>query len=182
MRADARRNYERLLEAAREAFAGQGTDASLEEIAKTAGVGIGTLYRHFPTRQALLEAVLHEGITDMDQQGERLLGESPAEESLETWLRAVIRHNTRYRGLAAELMSSFDDESSQLFGSCDMMRATSAQLLARAQHAGAIESRVESADLLRMVNAIAWSAEQMPDDPGAADRMLALLLHGLRTR
>src|SRR6266702_4679594 len=91
MRADARRNYQALLSAANAAFIEQGADdASLEEIARRAGVGIGTLYRHFPTRQALLEAVYRDQVEVMSARAEELLADAPPGEALVAWLRALV--------------------------------------------------------------------------------------------
>ncbi|MEV7006476.1 helix-turn-helix domain-containing protein [Streptosporangium sp. NPDC051022] len=179
MRADARRNYERLLAVARTAFAEQGTEASLEDIARTADVGIGTLYRHFPTRRALLEAVLQDGIGTLDARGRELLESSSPQEALVTWLRHLMVHTNTYRGLAATLMSSIGDPGSELYVSCETLGTHSARLLAAAQRAGAIRPDVTAADLVKLVNAIAWAGEHCEGD---ADRLLGLVLDGLRTR
>ncbi|MDP9866904.1 MULTISPECIES: TetR/AcrR family transcriptional regulator [Streptosporangium] len=179
MRADARRNYGRLLAAARDAFAEHGTEASLEDIARSAEVGIGTLYRHFPTRRALLEAVLHDGIATIDARARELLESPSPEEALLVWLRHLVAHATTYRGLAATLMSSIRDPSSELHGSCETMQRNGDRLLANAQRAGAIRPEVTGADLVKLVNAIAWAGEH---GGGDADRLLDLLTDGLRTR
>src|SRR5688572_9419125 len=100
-RSDAVRNRERVLEAARCVLAQHGPDASLEEIARGAGVGIGTLYRHFPTRAALLEAVFRDSVDGLCTQGEALLDERCPESGLAAWLRAQLEHATTYRSLAA---------------------------------------------------------------------------------
>src|ERR1043166_296671 len=106
MRADARRNYERLLEQARIAFADFGVDASLDEIARRAGVASGTLYRHFPTRLDLIEAVLSDQIAQLVDLRRRLLTAEDEFDALSTWLRAVLRHGLTYRGLSAAVMDS----------------------------------------------------------------------------
>ncbi|GAA3089117.1 TetR/AcrR family transcriptional regulator [Streptosporangium carneum] len=179
MRADARRNYERLLAAAATAFAEQGTEASLEDVARAAGVGIGTLYRHFPTRRALLEAVLHDSMVTLDARARELLESGSPQEALLEWLRHLVVHTTAYRGLAATLMSSLRDPDSELYSSCETMRSNGARLLAAAQRAGAIRQDVTGADLMKLVNAIAWAAEHAEDD---ADRLLGLVMDGLRVR
>ncbi|MEV4245530.1 helix-turn-helix domain-containing protein [Streptosporangium canum] len=179
MRADARRNYERLLAAARDAFAGHGTEASLEDIARSAEVGIGTLYRHFPTRRALIEAVLHDGIVTLDAQARELLESPSPEEALLEWLRHLMAHATTYRGLAVALMSSIRDPSSELHGSCETMRRNGDRLLAHAQRAGAIRPDITGVDLVKLVNAIAWAGEYGEND---ADRLLDLVADGLRRR
>ncbi|MEV8633504.1 helix-turn-helix domain-containing protein [Streptosporangium sp. NPDC051023] len=179
MRADARRNYERLLAAAGAAFAEQGTEASLEDVARAAEVGIGTLYRHFPTRRALLEAVLHDGVVTLDVRARELLESDSPEEALLEWMRHLVVHTTAYRGLAATLMSSIRDPGSELYVSCQTMRSSSARLLAAAQRAGAIRHDVTDADLIKLVNAIAWAGEHGDDD---AERLLGLMMDGLRVR
>ncbi|WP_207621168.1 TetR/AcrR family transcriptional regulator [Streptosporangium minutum] len=179
MRADARRNYERLLTAARDAFAGNGTEASLEDIARSAEVGIGTLYRHFPTRRALIEAVLHDGVVTLDAQARELLESPSPEEALLEWLRHLMAHATTYRGLAAALMSSIDDPGSELYGSCETLQNSGDRLLAHAQSAGAIRPDLTGADLIKLVNAIAWAGEHGGNE---ADRLLDLVADGLRTR
>ncbi|MFF4414079.1 TetR/AcrR family transcriptional regulator [Streptosporangium sp. NPDC001559] len=180
MRADARRNYERLLAAARVAFAEQGTEASLEEIARAAGVGIGTLYRHFPTRRALLEAVLHDGLVTLDTQARELLGADSPQEALLEWTRHLMAHATVYRGLAATLMSSLNDPASELYGACQQTRAGGSALLAAAQRTGTVRDDVTGTDLMRLVNAVAWIGEHCGDD--TAERLLGLVMDGLRAQ
>ncbi len=109
LRADARRNYERLLAEARSAFAEHGTDASLEDVARRAGVGIGTLYRHFPNRHALMSAVFEDAVSDLLARSRELLTDPQPCTALVTWLREIVTHAGEYRGLARALMSvSYD--------------------------------------------------------------------------
>src|SRR5262245_66017649 len=114
MRADARRNYERLLAQAKIAFAEFGVEASLDEIARRAGVASGTLYRHFPTRLDLIEAVLAEQIAELVDLGRRLLTVEDEFDALSTWLRAALRHGLTYRGLSAAVMNSALDRTKGL--------------------------------------------------------------------
>src|SRR3954471_10509934 len=114
MRADARRNYEQLVEQARIAFAEFGVDASLDEIARRAGVASGTLYRHFPSRLDLIEAVLAEQIAELIGLGRGLLTAEDEFDALSTWLRASLTHALTYRGLAAAAMNSELDRSNGL--------------------------------------------------------------------
>ncbi|MFG1706738.1 TetR/AcrR family transcriptional regulator [Nonomuraea sp. M3C6] len=177
MRADARRNYERLVETARDAFAERGTEASLEDIAKAAGVGIGTLYRHFPTRQALLREVLREGMLAIRGKGEELLlTSSSPEETLAEWLRALICHTAAYRGLAGEIIGGLRDESSELAETCGVMETTMAEILARAQESGAVKPEVTPEDLLKVVSALAWLSEQ---GEGDSERLFGIMFDGL---
>ncbi|WP_434595576.1 TetR/AcrR family transcriptional regulator [Streptomyces sp. A5-4] len=180
MRADARRNYERLLAEARRAFAEHGTDASLEDVARRAGVGIGTLYRHFPNRHALMSAVF-QGAVDELLAHSRALADSEAPcTALVTWLRDIITHAGEYQGLARELMSASRDDSSALARCSTSMREAGERLLVRAQESGVVRPDVSIGDLMQLTNAIALAAEQAPDDPELADRLLTLTLKGLR--
>lgn len=183
-RADARRNHERLLEAARAAFAARGTDASLEDVAKRAGVGIGTLYRHFPNRHALLSAVFADAVEQLLGRSRELLGDPQPCAALVTWLREVIGRAGEYRGLARALMSASGtaspDRESDLARCSGPIREAGGALLARAQEAGAVRTGVEIGDLLQLTHAIALAAEESGDDPGLADRLLTLTLGGLR--
>lgn len=174
MRADARRNYERLLDEARSAFAEHGVDASLDKIAQRAGVASGTLYRHFPTRLDLVEAVLAGQITELGDLGRGLLDAADPFDALRTWLRATIIHGVTYRGLAAAMMNSAI-RSDLVSGLHAQLFEVGAALLDRAWQAGAIVA-VDEADVLKMAGGIAWAAQ---DDPAQADRLLALLMNGL---
>ncbi|MET9803932.1 helix-turn-helix domain-containing protein [Streptomyces sp. NPDC006368] len=180
MRADARRNYERLLTEARSAFAEHGTDASLEDIARRAGVGIGTLYRHFPNRHALMGAVFQEALAALLERSRQLADADRPCEALVEWLRAIITHAGEYRGLAGALMSASHDRSSALSECSVPLREAGSRLLARAASGGAVREGVSIDDLMQLTNAIALAAEQSPDDPELADRLLMLTLRGLK--
>ncbi|MFP3988331.1 TetR/AcrR family transcriptional regulator [Streptomyces sp. E11-3] len=187
MRADARRNYERLLGVARTAFAEHGTDASLEDIARRAGVGIGTLYRHFPNRHALMSAIFEDAVDELLARSRELLDDPQPCGALVAWLRDIITHAGEYRGLSRALMSVSYNDSSAPSGSalsrCSVpMREAGGALLARAQTAGSVRSDVTIGDLLQLTNAIALAAEETPSDPELADRLLTLTLQGLAPR
>ena len=178
MRADARRNYERLVEQARIAFAEFGVDASLDEIARRAGVASGTLYRHFPTRLDLIETVLAEQMAELVDLGRGLLTAEDEFDALATWLRATLTHGLTYRGLSAAVMNSALDRENGLVSTWHaQLFDVGAALLARARQAGVVVADADEADVLRMVGAIAWAAQ---DNTARADRLLALLLNGLR--
>ncbi|HEX3590062.1 MAG TPA: helix-turn-helix domain-containing protein [Pseudonocardiaceae bacterium] len=177
MRADARRNYEQLVEQAKLAFTEFGVDASLDEIARRAGVASGTLYRHFPTRLDLVEAVLAEQIAELADLGRGLL---TAADGLSRWLRAALAHALTYRGLAAAVLNSALDRENDLTSTWHAeLFEVGAALLARARESGAVVADADEADVLKMVGAIAWAA---PDNPVQADRLLTLFLSGLRQR
>jgi AcrR family transcriptional regulator len=180
-RADAQRNYARLVEQARVAFAEFGVDASLDEIARRAGVASGTLYRHFPTRLDLIEAVLAEQIAELVDLGRSLLTTEDEFDALSTWLRAALRHGLTYRGLSAAVMNSALDRGNDLVSTWHAeMFEVGAALLARARQSGAVVADADEADVLKMIGAIAWAAQDTPDSSAQADRLLALLMNGLR--
>ncbi|MFI9047701.1 TetR/AcrR family transcriptional regulator [Streptomyces sp. NPDC053427] len=180
MRADARRNYERLLTEARTAFIEHGTDTSLEDIARRAGVGIGTLYRHFPNRTALMGAVFQGEVEALLTYARELADAPQPCHALVDWLRAIITHASTYRGLSRALMAASADDSSGMARCSVPMREAGAALLNRAQQAGAVRPDVNISDLLQLTNGIALAVEESPDDPKLADRLLTLTLTGLR--
>jgi AcrR family transcriptional regulator len=181
MRADARRNYDRLLDAAKAAFAEHGTDAPLDDIAKRAGVGSGTLYRHFPTRMDLIEAVFVQRISTLVVRAADLAQSLDPEKSLVTYLRLVIRQSNTYRGLASALMEALHEKGSEIARSCHTMVYNSGgQVLDHAKQAGVIRADVDLRDLLKLTNGIALATEKDTDDPDLVDRLIALVLNGLR--
>jgi AcrR family transcriptional regulator len=176
-RADARRNSERLLAEADAAFREHGTQASLENIARRAGVAIGTLYAHFPNRLALVSALLRERHDALFGLGRRLLTDPPAE-ALAAWVRAVVAHAAAYRGLAAMLADGMGEETSDLHAACMRMAAIGERLVANAREAGAIRDDVTGADVFALMNAAAWVHEQISAEQ--ADRIVSFALAGLR--
>ncbi|WP_462187108.1 MULTISPECIES: TetR/AcrR family transcriptional regulator [unclassified Frankia] len=184
MRANARANREKLLAHARAAFIEHGTGASLEGIARQAEVGIGTFYRHFPTREALLEAVLHERFDDLTARARELSVDSSPGPSLTIWLREFMEFTGAYRGLAAALLRTLRDTSTPLHAACESMRKAGTSLLARAQEAGAMRVDLDAVELFTVVSGLAWACEQtVTTVPGTAtaDRLLTLVLEGLHS-
>jgi AcrR family transcriptional regulator len=174
-RADAQRNRERLLAAAVEIFSERGPDAPLDEIARRAGIGNATMYRHFPTRRELIIAVFADEVAALCAQGEVLLeGEQPAD-ALFGWLRAFIAHVATKRELATAIPNDGGGQRSALFDQWhDAMRATASGLLTRAQSAGEVSADIEAADLLALANGIAVASA----DVDQANRCLELLRRG----
>jgi AcrR family transcriptional regulator len=181
VRADVRRNRARLLAAARETFQRDGADASLEGVARTAGVGIGTLYRHFPTRQHLLEALLADVYADLAATARELLAAPAPGEALMTWLRAFVSRVTLFRGLAASAVVSLREESRRegrpeprcpRRAMCEAGEA----LYARAQQAGDAPAGTAFADVLWLTGAIAAATEREPESAG---RLLSLAAAGM---
>ena len=181
MRADAQRNYERLLSAAMAAFTEHGADdASLEEIARRAGVGIGTLYRHFPTRQALLEAVYRDQVEVLRARADELRESDEPAEALAAWLRALVAFSSTKRSLTTALLATLGKDS-DLLSACSMVICGAADtLLSRAQQAGVVRPDADARDLIRLVHAVNIATQHVPTDPGQTDRLLGLVLDGLR--
>ncbi len=176
------RNVQRLIVAAREAFAERGAEASLDDIAKRAGVGPGTLYRHFPNRGTLIEAVYLDGVRTLCAEGDRLLEAEPPTEALIDWLHAFAGYVTTKRGLAKSLLESVDNRDRLFHQMHDMINATGNALLDRAKSAGTIRPDLELADLTRLASAVALAGEQSPDGEAMSNRLLLLAVDGLRRR
>lgn len=175
-RMDARRNYELLLSAAREVFNARGVDAPLDDIARRAGIGNATMYRHFPTRRELIIAVYADEVATLCLQGEALLEEVSPGDALFSWLRAFIAHIATKRELALALANDQGGQRSALFERWhEAMHATASALLTRAQRSGAIRADLDVSDLLALANGIALTGV----DTGQAERLLLLLRHGI---
>jgi AcrR family transcriptional regulator len=166
MRADARKNYDHLLAVARDVVGEQGVDASLRDVARRAGVGLGTLYRHFPTREALLEALLRTAFDEMAAEAGRLETSSSPDQALVSWLREVVVGANKYRGVVTSMVAAIEDTKSALHASCVTMKAAGARLLVRAQAAGLARTDIDGADLFALVGALCW----LGDQPALASR------------
>ncbi|HZE30365.1 MAG TPA: TetR/AcrR family transcriptional regulator [Actinoallomurus sp.] len=177
MRADARRNYKRLLTEAKRAFLEHGAEVPLEDIARSAGVGIGTLYRHFPTRLALQEAVYHEEVDELCTKAYELVESESGGEALPAWMRSFTTYATNKRGLM-QTMKEVIDRRSDLFSRChDEIQEAAGAVLAAAKDAGTVRPEVSVSDLLRLTHGLSVATQHVPED---ADRLLSYLLDGLR--
>jgi AcrR family transcriptional regulator len=177
-RADARRNYEKVLAAAREAFAEGGEATSLEEIARRARVGIGTLYRNFPNRQALLEALYINEVEELARSAEQLESVEPWE-ALNSWFERLIGYLATKRALAAELTNYLDADAPLFQASRTSLFAAGEPLLKRAQDAGVVRGDVDFSDVLHMVVGIS----KLPaGDPSQIEHIIRIALDGLRYR
>lgn len=182
VRADGRRSHQELLSAAGETFAEHGTDASLREVARRAGVNIATLYRHFPTREALLEALLRQAFDTLRARAADLLTAPDPGQALATWIGELAGAAARYDGLPASVMGALNDSGSTLHASCAGLRSAASDLLARAQESGQIRADLRAGELLATVYAMAWAAGQAARTGGVANRFLELLVEGLAAR
>ena len=176
MRADARRNYEKLLAAARDEFTARGPAASLEEVARRAGVGVGTLYRHFPTRQQLLEAVYVEEVQQLCRSAQDFTGTDPWE-ALTGWLHRFIGYLATKRALVEEMMSSMSKDA-PVFRTChDAIFSAGEPLLAHAQQAGVVGAGGRVEDVIALVGGITMMRNSTPEQ---MSRVLAVAVDGLR--
>jgi AcrR family transcriptional regulator len=179
VRADARRNRDRLVAVAQEVFTEQGAGASLDDIAKRAGVGPGTLYRHFPTREALQEAAYRDAVAELAERGRKLAGELPPGPALDAWVGLLVTHMRDRSALAGALVESMG-KSGEVFVECHrLMHDAGALLVGAARAAGAVREDVQERDLLWMAHGVAQSAAGDGGDERAA-RLQEVLLRGLR--
>lgn len=177
-RADARRNHERLLAAAKEVFSAGGQEASLESVARRAGLGIGTLYRHFPTREALFEAVYRREVEQLTKLAERLLAEEPPVEALRRWLRSNVAFIATKRGMAEALAVAAGSPELKAFSFEHLTRALG-KLLARATAAGEIRADITPEDLLRTLVGMCLIHDR-PDWQLGVLRLVDVFVAGLR--
>ncbi|GAA3640305.1 TetR/AcrR family transcriptional regulator [Kineosporia mesophila] len=179
LREDARRNRAALVAVAREVFAEEGTDASLRDVARRAGVGIGTLYRHFPNRVALLQAVLGDGIDSLRELAENSLSADDPAHELEAWTARFAQRCGAQRGLPSDVMAALQDKDSELHRSCLAMMAAVQHLLEKAQAQGAVSADLDATDVVTMGAAAGWV--QYFSGEERSRRMLRVLTNGLQT-
>jgi AcrR family transcriptional regulator len=181
MRIDARKNYDQLLEVARVVVAQDGANASLRDIARKAGVGLGTLYRHFPTREALLEVLLRTAWDKLNGQARVLEAADNPDEALMLWLRDFVAAVRTYRGVVISMASAYADEESALHASCMAMRAAGANLLSRAQAGGTARVDIDGTDLFALAGALAWIGDQ-PSLEARAEHLFNVLMSAVFRR
>ncbi|WP_192860138.1 TetR/AcrR family transcriptional regulator [Mycobacterium sp. MS1601] len=179
MRADAARNRRRILDAATEAFQKSGVSASLDDIARAAGVGPGTLYRHFPTRDQLVLAVIETGLRDLAVLARKLSGTADPVTALGHWLTAYIAEAGLFDGLARSLVAPPQDDDPGK-EACRAAGEAGEMLIAEAVAAGQLRADAAIGDVLDMAAAIAWVGEQPDRDDRQRDRLLRILIDGLR--
>jgi len=181
MRADARKNYDHLLVVARNVFMEAGADASLRDIARRAEVGLGTLYRHFPTREALIEALLRSSFEALAERAMALKDSATSDEALVVWLKEIIAFTHEHRGVIAPMMGAIEDPDSALHESCVTLRAAGASLLARAQADGKARADLDGSALFDLIAALAWLREQ-PSHAARADHIFDVISGAILTR
>ncbi|MGO9030152.1 MAG: TetR/AcrR family transcriptional regulator [Acidimicrobiales bacterium] len=177
MRADARRNYERLVAAARTVFAQQGGGASMEAVAKEAGVGVGTLYRHFPKRIDVVEAVYREDVDQLVDVAESYVSELEPWPALVAWLEAFVNYAIGKRRFLNELHEAFEKNPELRIGSRERIEGALSIVLTRAQAAGVVRDDLDGADLMQLLGSMCMSATLTPEQ---STRLLVVILDGLQ--
>jgi AcrR family transcriptional regulator len=178
-RVDSQRNRERLLQAATRVFSAGGRDATLEAVAKKAGVGIGTLYRHFPTREALFEAVYRREVDELGELAERLAGEAAPVDALRQWLNAFVQLVATKKGMLAALSLAALGPSAQLYAySFERLSKAIGAVLQRAITAGEIRADITPEDLLRAVLGLCHSNDG-PQWLKTVTRLIDVFVDGL---
>jgi AcrR family transcriptional regulator len=178
LRADAVRNRELLITAAAAAFAARGAEVPLEDIARDAGVGIGTLYRHFPTRDSLVEAVYRHEVDVLVVSADQLLDTLPPAQALEEWMQLFVRHVATKRGMLSVLKPMLHSDAAFFAETKGRATTAASKLLEAGVAAGTVRADVTGADLLRAVGGICMSTDQERSE--ASDRLVGLLFDGLR--
>ena len=180
-RADSTRNRQLLIDAAKAGFSGVGLDVSLEEIARRAGVGIGTLYRHFPTREAVVEAVYRREVEQLAQAVPRLLQTSPAGEALHKWMHLFVDYIATKRIIAPSLAAAAARKSTLHATSAELITSAISTLVKRAIAGGDVRQDIDPSDLLRAMVGVSYGN---PDAgwEASARRLIDILMDGLRRK
>jgi AcrR family transcriptional regulator len=180
MRADARKNHSHLLAVAHDVVTEHGADASMREIARRAGVGLATLFRHFPTREALFEALLRTNLDALTQKAAELETSNPPDEALVSWFREGVTFVHSYSGIVALMASAHADPDSALHHSCTAVQAAGARLLLRAQAEGTARADMDGVDLFALMSALGWLVDQ-PSFAPRADHLFHVIASAILT-
>jgi AcrR family transcriptional regulator len=181
MRADARKNYSHLLEVARDVVIEHGVDSSMREIARRAKVGLATLFRHFPTRESLFEALLCMKGNALTQRAAELETSSPPDEALVSWFREGVEFTHTYGGVCDLMARAHADPDSALHASSTALHDAGARLLQRAQAKGTARADMDGDDLFALMSALAWLAGQPAFAP-RADHLFQLITSAILTK
>jgi AcrR family transcriptional regulator len=180
VRADARRNYDRIVEVARVVFREQGYDASLDEVARRAGVGPGTLYRHFPKRENLIDAIMQVWVDSVEEAAEKALAsEGSARDLLMAWFTEYVRLISLHKGGPAKITSAMDDPDSPIRTKCQVLRTAGGRVVDRLRADGALRDDVDALQISRLVGGVATVADQADLDEDAVRPMLEVVADGL---
>jgi AcrR family transcriptional regulator len=180
MRADAQRNRERLIEAAREVFREQGYDASLDEVAKRAGVGAGTLYRHFPSRDVLMDAILQSWVDRVNDAVDKVLvHEGDPRDLLLTWFETYVGLISMHKGGPAKITSAMGDENSPIMTKCRALTAATQRIVERLEEEHALREHIEAVQMNRLVGGVAAVADNSGLDRAAVRPLLEVIADGV---
>jgi AcrR family transcriptional regulator len=180
MRADARKNYSHLLAVARDVVTEHGADASMRDIARRADVGLATLFRHFPTREALFEALLRTNLDALTRKAGELEASNPPDEALVSWFREGVAFVQSYSGVVALMAAAHADPDSALYASCTTVHSAGARLLLRAQAEGTARADIDAVDLFALMSALGWLLDQ-PSFAPRADHLFHVIAGALLT-
>ncbi len=178
IRADARRNRDLIVETARATFASRGVDAPLDEIAKTAGVGQGTLYRHFPTREDLIAAAISDDVSQLVQNSDSHELPNDPFAALGAWLRELALFSRTYSGLPNHVLDASAGTSGSFTEVCGQLERLADRILVRARESGQIRADVTAEDVFLLINAIAWSLTKTQGTK-LLDKHIEILLRGI---
>ena len=181
MRADAKKNRRQILMVAREGIIEHGADVSMRDIARRANVGLATLLRHFPTREALFEALLCTHMDALTQKAAELETSTSADEALLTWFRELVEFTQGYRGVVAMMAAAHTDPDSALYASCAAVHSAGARLLLRAQGEGTARADMNGDDLFALITALGWAVDQ-PSFAARADHLIQIVAGAILTR
>ncbi|RKT09576.1 TetR family transcriptional regulator [Streptomyces sp. 1114.5] len=180
LRADAARNRAKVLDAATRVFTTRGVGVPTEEIARAAGVGVGTLFRHFPTKEALLEAVVVRRLETITARTAQLAAEAEPADAFFAGFRLVVEQSAGKQEFTRALADAGVDVHASLRESSTVMRAQLAELLAGAQRVGAVRSEVGLPELIALLVGVGTAVEQLAGDPAGRERVFEVVFAGLR--
>ncbi len=180
MRADAKTNYSHILTIARGVVSEHGVDASMRDIARRANVGLATLLRHFPTREALFEALLCTNLDELTQKADELETSNSPDEALVSWFREWMAFAQSYRGVVALMAAAHANPDSALYASCAAVHSASARLLLRAQAEGTARTDMNGDDLFGLMAALGWLID-LPSFAPRADHLSHLITSAILT-
>ena len=180
MRADAQRNRDRIVEVAREVFREKGYDASLDEVAKRAGVGPGTLYRHFPKRDDLLDAIMQSWVDRVNEAADKVLAhEGPPRDVLLAWFETYVELISLHKGGPAKITSALGDESSPIVTKCRTLTGATDRIVERLRGEDALRDPVDAVQMCRLVGGVATVADQGGLDRAAVRPLLEVVADGM---
>jgi AcrR family transcriptional regulator len=181
VRADAQKNRSHILTIARDVATEHGADVSMRDLARRAGVGLATLLRHFPTREALFEALLGTHLDALTRNADKLETSTSADEALLVWFREVVAFAQSYKGVIAMMAAAHTNPDSALYASCAAVHSAGARLLLRAQGEGTARADMNGDDLFALITALGWAIDQ-PSVAPRADHLVHLITSAILTK